>query len=174
MAHRKWKEAKQLPGTAGPGNILGCCLISFHLLWAIHPIRPVLNFYQICMLSVDFFCLFTWKLVSLHVSSLAPFFLEHLTIIFFMLVLVVLTLLRFPDWTTRTGRRSWPFTPKRYGRSEDFYLLGLVDLVDLVGLGSGLSRGRWSLGGQWHKVTIFGQQGGARRMRSSRPSRDTF
>ena len=29
MAHRKWKEAKQLPGTAGPGNMLGCCLISF-------------------------------------------------------------------------------------------------------------------------------------------------
>ena len=42
MAHRKWKEAKQLPGTAGPGNMLGCCLISFHFLWAIHPIHPVL------------------------------------------------------------------------------------------------------------------------------------
>jgi len=27
MAHQKWKEAKQLPGTAGPGNMLGCCLI---------------------------------------------------------------------------------------------------------------------------------------------------
>ena len=23
------------PGTAGPGNSLGCCLISFHFLWAI-------------------------------------------------------------------------------------------------------------------------------------------
>ena len=32
MAHRKWKEAKQLPGTAGPGNMLGCCLIFFHFL----------------------------------------------------------------------------------------------------------------------------------------------
>ena len=42
MAHRKWKETKQLPGTAGPGNMLGCCLISLHFLWAIHPIRPVL------------------------------------------------------------------------------------------------------------------------------------
>ena len=41
MAHRKWIEAKQLPGTGGPGNMLGCCLISFHFLWAIHPIRPV-------------------------------------------------------------------------------------------------------------------------------------
>ena len=40
MAHRKWKEAKQLPGTAVPGNMLGCCLIYFHFLWAIHPIRP--------------------------------------------------------------------------------------------------------------------------------------
>ena len=41
MAHRKWEEAKQLPGTAGPGNMLGCCLIYFHFLGAIHPIRPV-------------------------------------------------------------------------------------------------------------------------------------
>ena len=41
MAHWKWKEAKQLPGTAGPGNMLGCSLIFFHFLWAIHPIRPV-------------------------------------------------------------------------------------------------------------------------------------
>ena len=41
MAHRKWEEAKQLPGTAGLGNRLGCCLIYFHFLWAIHPIRPV-------------------------------------------------------------------------------------------------------------------------------------
>ena len=32
MAHRKWKETKQQPGTAGPGNILGSCLVSFHFL----------------------------------------------------------------------------------------------------------------------------------------------
>ena len=43
MAHRKWKEMKQQPGTAGPGNMIGCCLLSFHFLWAIHPIRPVLE-----------------------------------------------------------------------------------------------------------------------------------
>ena len=41
MAYRKWKESKQQPGTAGPGNILGCCLDYFHFLWPIHPIRPV-------------------------------------------------------------------------------------------------------------------------------------
>ena len=41
MAHRKWKETKQLPGTDGAGNMIGCCLIYFHFLWAIHPIRPV-------------------------------------------------------------------------------------------------------------------------------------
>ena len=40
-AHRKWKETKQQPGTAGPGYMLGCCLVSFHFLWSIHPIRPV-------------------------------------------------------------------------------------------------------------------------------------
>ena len=34
MAHRKGKETKLLPSTAGPGNMLGCCLNSFHFLWA--------------------------------------------------------------------------------------------------------------------------------------------
>ena len=41
MAHRKWKEIKEqpsiLPGPAVPGS----CLASFHFLWVIHPIRPV-------------------------------------------------------------------------------------------------------------------------------------
>ena len=41
IAHRKWKEIKQQPGTARPGNLLGCCLLSFHFLWSIHPIHPV-------------------------------------------------------------------------------------------------------------------------------------
>ena len=41
MAHRKWKEIKQQPGTAGPGNMLGCCLVYFHFRCDIHPIRPV-------------------------------------------------------------------------------------------------------------------------------------
>ena len=35
MAHRIWKETKQERGTVGPGNMLGCCLISLHFLWAI-------------------------------------------------------------------------------------------------------------------------------------------
>ena len=35
MAHRKWKETKLQPGTAVPGNMLGCCLVYFHFLWAI-------------------------------------------------------------------------------------------------------------------------------------------
>ena len=35
MAHRIWKETKQEPGTAGPGNMLGCCLVSYHFLRAI-------------------------------------------------------------------------------------------------------------------------------------------
>ena len=29
------KETKLQPGTAGPGNRLGSCLVSFHFLWAI-------------------------------------------------------------------------------------------------------------------------------------------
>ena len=36
ISHRKWKETKQLPGTARPGNMLGCCLNSFHFMWVIH------------------------------------------------------------------------------------------------------------------------------------------
>ena len=35
MKHRKWRETKQQPSTAGPGNMLGCCLVPFHFLWAI-------------------------------------------------------------------------------------------------------------------------------------------
>ena len=35
MANRIWKETKQQPGTAEPGNMIGCCLNSFHFLWAI-------------------------------------------------------------------------------------------------------------------------------------------
>ena len=35
MARRIWKETKQEPGTAGPGNMLGCCFVSFHFLWAV-------------------------------------------------------------------------------------------------------------------------------------------
>ena len=41
LAHRKWKEIKQQPGTAGPGNMLGCCLISFHFLWGKLSTRTV-------------------------------------------------------------------------------------------------------------------------------------
>ena len=32
MTHRIWKETKQEPGTAGPGNMPGCCLVSLHFL----------------------------------------------------------------------------------------------------------------------------------------------
>ena len=35
MAYRKWKETKLHPGTAWPGNMLGCSLVSFHFRWAI-------------------------------------------------------------------------------------------------------------------------------------------
>ena len=51
MAHRKWKETKQLPGTAGPGNRLGSCLVSFHFLWAIlcpQAVLPVRNSETLC------------------------------------------------------------------------------------------------------------------------------
>ena len=39
MLHRKQKETKQQPGTAGPDNILGCCLVSLRFLCDIHSVR---------------------------------------------------------------------------------------------------------------------------------------
>ena len=33
LPNRKVREIQHQPGTAGPGNMLGCCLISFHFLW---------------------------------------------------------------------------------------------------------------------------------------------
>ena len=46
------KETKQQQGTAGPGNILGCCSVSLRFLCDIHSIHPVVpqgnNF---CILS---------------------------------------------------------------------------------------------------------------------------
>ena len=44
MAHRIWKETKQHPDTAGPDNRLGCCLVSFHFLWAILSTSTVVIF----------------------------------------------------------------------------------------------------------------------------------
>ena len=38
MLHRKQKESKQQPGTAGPGFILGCCLVSLRFLYSIHSV----------------------------------------------------------------------------------------------------------------------------------------
>ena len=41
LPHRKWRETKQEPGTAGLGNMLGCCLISLHFLWGKLSTRTV-------------------------------------------------------------------------------------------------------------------------------------
>ena len=35
MAHRKWKEFKQQPSMFPGSDVPGCCLVSFHFLWAI-------------------------------------------------------------------------------------------------------------------------------------------
>ena len=35
MAHRKWKETKQLPNLLSGPAVPGCSLVSFHFLWAI-------------------------------------------------------------------------------------------------------------------------------------------
>ena len=41
MSHRKQKETKQQPGTAGPGNIPSRCLVYLRFLCDIHSIHPV-------------------------------------------------------------------------------------------------------------------------------------
>ena len=41
MTHRKWKESKQQPSILPGSAVSGCYLVSFHFLWAIHPIRPL-------------------------------------------------------------------------------------------------------------------------------------
>ena len=51
MAHRKWKETKQQPGTAGPDNMLGCCLVSFHFLWAILCWQAVVSYHSIIVVQ---------------------------------------------------------------------------------------------------------------------------
>ena len=45
MAHRKWKETKQLPRMLPGPAVPGCCLISFHFLWAILCPQAVGNIY---------------------------------------------------------------------------------------------------------------------------------
>ena len=42
LPHRKLREIQQQPGTAGPGNMLGCCLIYFHFLWGKLSTRTVM------------------------------------------------------------------------------------------------------------------------------------
>ena len=46
LPDREWKETKQQPGTAGPGKMLGCCLVSFHFLWgklSMHTVYDILK-----------------------------------------------------------------------------------------------------------------------------------
>ena len=83
MTHRKWKEIKQQPRTAGPGNMLCCCLLSYHFMWDIHVILmgkevcEILHFFvappRAFPLSIwhGFTVSFTRK--HLHLSSLYPF-----------------------------------------------------------------------------------------------------
>ena len=46
MAHRKWREIKLQPGTAGSGNRLGSCSVSFHILLANLCLQGVCSTYK--------------------------------------------------------------------------------------------------------------------------------
>ena len=46
MSHRKQKATKQQRGTSGPGNILGCCLVSLRFLCDIHSIHSVISYHK--------------------------------------------------------------------------------------------------------------------------------
>ena len=52
MAHRKWKETKQLPSMLPGPAVLVSCLVSFHIRWAILATSMV-----ICFLKVPLACL---------------------------------------------------------------------------------------------------------------------
>ena len=43
MAHRKWKEFKQQPSMLLGSAVPGCCLVSFHFLWAFLSTGTVYN-----------------------------------------------------------------------------------------------------------------------------------
>ena len=43
MAHRKWRETKQLPSMLPGSAVPGCCLVSFHFLWSILWLHTVLS-----------------------------------------------------------------------------------------------------------------------------------
>ena len=53
MSHRKQKDTKQQPGTAGHGNILGCCLVSFSFLCDIDSIHSVLSPHNMFNLQME-------------------------------------------------------------------------------------------------------------------------
>ena len=42
MVHRKWKETKQQPSMLPGPAVPGCCLVSFHILWAILSMSTVI------------------------------------------------------------------------------------------------------------------------------------
>ena len=65
MSHRKWRDTKQQPGTGGPGNILGCCLVSLRFLCDLHTIHNV-EIALTLLLRPDFLRLFFRLLLDLE------------------------------------------------------------------------------------------------------------
>ena len=83
IAHRKWKETKQDPGTAGPGNRLGCCLIYLHFLWAILCPQAVLVVHAVLFISntVKFRLVLYLKVpivLTSFVTCFVPYFFEDI------------------------------------------------------------------------------------------------
>ena len=81
MAHRKWKANKQEPGTAEPGNMLGCCLNYFHFLWAILITSTVHSLFFIR--DIGFFC----PALSLIFSKILHRNVPYLSLIFLKILL---------------------------------------------------------------------------------------
>ena len=53
IANRIWKETKEEPGTDGPGNMLGCCIVSLHFLWAILCLQTVGMIFYLQIISPE-------------------------------------------------------------------------------------------------------------------------
>ena len=73
-ARRQFGPTKQPPGTAGPGNMLGCCLVSFHFVWGKLSMRtvqclPTFWFQGLCSHCIFCSVTFLWDLAQLEIRN---------------------------------------------------------------------------------------------------------
>ena len=78
LPHRKWREIQQQPGTAGSGNMLGCCLIFLHFLWGKLSTRTVYVTHLRCTLFLDHSLHHDIPILHLPILQKSSYSLPHL------------------------------------------------------------------------------------------------